>query len=117
MNVLIADDQSNVRYGLRVLFEELREIDVVAEAVNCRQLLKLIQSDCTDLILLSWDLPGQNSRTLIRSVKLICPHTHIIVMSSKIRSAETAIGLGADAFISKTKPPEQLIEIIRTYIS
>jgi DNA-binding NarL/FixJ family response regulator len=117
MRVLVADDQSNVRYGLTVLLEEQSEIEIMGEATNFKELLRLILAECPDLILLSWELPGLYGENLMKSMRLICSDVHIVVMSSQIEAAERAIELGADDFVSKAEPPERLLEVIHHYQS
>ena len=54
MRILLADDESNVRYGLRVLPEERTEFEVVGEAADANVLLAQLQAACPDLLLLPW---------------------------------------------------------------
>ena len=58
MRILIADHESNVRYGLRVLLEERSEFEVVGEVAEAKELLAQIQVTCPDLVLLGWELQG-----------------------------------------------------------
>ena len=113
MRILIVDDNSNVRYGLKALFEELDEVEDIKEAVHCGELIRLIQCECPDLILLSWELPHQDDETFIKSIKFLCPDTHVVLMSSRVRELNEAFEIGADDFISKTEPPNKLLEVIQ----
>ncbi len=117
MKILIADENNAVRYGLAALLEEQNNVRIVGEAATFRDLLLQILEDCPDLILLSWELPGHNDESLMMSMRLICPQVIIVVMSSHPGTAELALELGADDFISKTEPPERLLEIIHCYCS
>ena len=49
MRILLADGESNVRYGLRVLLEERSEFEVVGEAADAEDLLAQIEAACPDL--------------------------------------------------------------------
>ena len=117
MKVLIADHKENVRYGLRALLEEQPQVEQVLEAKSFKDLLSLILIDCPNLILLSWELPGQSGETLMKSMRLICPDVHIVVVSSQPGVAEVALNLGADDFVSKTDAPEKLLAIIKKVFS
>jgi DNA-binding NarL/FixJ family response regulator len=117
MKILIADENSAVRYGLAALLEEQNNVRIVGEAANFKDLLRQVLEGCPDLILLSWELPGKNGESLMVSVRLICPQVLIVVMSSRSGVAERALELGADDFISKAEPPERLLDVIHRYLS
>jgi len=117
MNVLIADENNSVRYGLAVLLEELPQSRILGEAATFKDLLRLMMTTCPDMLLLSWDLPDQSGASLLSSVRLVCPDAYIVVLSSQLEAAEHACELGADEFISKTEPPERLLEVIRRFLS
>jgi DNA-binding NarL/FixJ family response regulator len=113
MKVLIADNVDAVRYGLAAFLEEQMQVEVMGEAANFEELVKLLLLGCPDMLLMSWELPGQNGETLLNSVRLICPETYIVVLSSQIEVASRALELGADNFISKAEPPQRLLEMVR----
>ena len=115
MNILIADENNSVRYGLAVLLEELPQIRILGEAANFRELISLMMSDCPDLLLLSWELPDQRGANLLNAVRLICPQVYIVVLSSQLDAVEQAFEWGADEFVSKTEPPERLLAVIDRY--
>ena len=117
MRVLIADDKDSVRYGLSTLLDEQSAVEIVGEAKSFKNLLHQIQIDCPDMILLSWELPGQDGETLIKSMRLICPNVTIVVMSSQPEAAKRALKLGADDFVSKAEPPKRLLDLIHNYLS
>ena len=113
MKVLIADNVDAVRYGLAAFLEEQMQVEVMGEATNFEELVKLLLLGCPDMLLMSWELPGQNGETLLNSVRLICPETYIVVLSSQVEVASRALELGADNFISKAEPPQRLLEMVR----
>ena len=59
MRILLADNETNVRYGLRTFLEERPGLEVVGEAADAGELLAQLQAACPDLVLLSWDLHPQ----------------------------------------------------------
>ena len=115
MKILIADDQTNVRYGLTVLLEEQTEVEILGDATSFKELLHQILKECPDIILLSWDLPDLTGENLIQSMCLICPDVHIVVMGSSVNVADQALEAGAKDYVSKTEPPERLLNVIRQY--
>jgi DNA-binding NarL/FixJ family response regulator len=58
MQILLADNQPKVRFGLRVLLKRQPGLKVIGEAINAEELLAQVEADCPDLVLLSWGLPG-----------------------------------------------------------
>lgn len=116
MDVVIADERKDVRYGLEVLLEEQDQVNIIGEAENFKALVQIILKHCPNMIFLSWDLPGQKGDVLLKSIRLLCPDTIMVVMSSKQEVAKNALASGADHFISKAEPPESLFSVIQTYL-
>jgi len=58
MQILLADNQPKVRFGLRVLLERQPGLKVVGEAADAEELLAQMEAACPDLVLLGWGLPG-----------------------------------------------------------
>jgi len=58
MRILLADNRSRVRFALRSLLEEQPGIVIVGEVSDCQELMAQAETDCPDLMLIDWDLPG-----------------------------------------------------------
>ncbi len=114
MRILLADDQKSVRFGLHVLLEQQPGWQVVGEATDAQELLAQTRVTCPDLVLLDWGLPGMGEEKLIAALKGICPNLRVIVFSGRLEIQQEALDAGADKFISKTNPPEQLLAAIRS---
>jgi DNA-binding NarL/FixJ family response regulator len=112
MRVLLAEREPNVRYGLRVLLEQRTDLQVVGEAADAQELSAHVASACPDLVLLSWDLAGRKGAELISTLRRICPGLHVIVLSGRPEARRAVLNAGANAFISKVEPPEQLLAAI-----
>ena len=112
MHVLLADAEDHVRYGLRVLLEERTDLQVVGEAADAEALLAHVASACPDLVLLSWDLAGRKGAELLSTLRRVCPGLHVIVLSGRPEARQAVLDAGANAFISKVEPPEQLLAAI-----
>ena len=109
MRILLADHESNVRYGLRVLLEERLELEVVGEAADAEDLLALIETACPDLVLLSWELPGLVAADLLPILRSVCDEVHVIVLSGRPEARQAILDAGANAFVSKVESPERLL--------
>jgi DNA-binding NarL/FixJ family response regulator len=112
MRILLADHESNVRYGLRVLLEERSEFEVVGEAADAEDLLAQIEASCPDLVLLSWGLPGLAGADLLPALRSVCDDLYVIVLSGRPEARQAILDAGANAFISKIESPEQLLAAI-----
>jgi DNA-binding NarL/FixJ family response regulator len=112
MRILLADHESNVRYGLRVLLEERPEFEVVGEAADAQDLLAQIEAACPDLVLLSWELPGLAGADLLPTLWSVCDDLYVIVLSGRPEASQVILDAGANAFISKGESPEQLLAAI-----
>ena len=116
MKILVADDQSRVRFALRVLLVQ-QELGEICEAVNAYDLLYQVRQDCPDLLLLSWELPGIQAKSLLEDLRSFCPHLKVIVISGQIENRQVAFQAGADAFASKGAPPEVLLDAVKDLYS
>ena len=114
MRILLADGESNVRYGLRVLLEEQSEVEVAGEAADAPDLLAQVETACPDLVLLSWELPGLTGADLLPALRSVCDELHVIVLSGRPEGRRPALDAGANSFISKVEPPERLLAAIES---
>ena len=113
IRVLLADDQAKVRSALRLLLAEHPEIEIMGEAVDTTGLLDWVKAACPDLVLLDWELPGLRPETILSLLHGRCPRLRVIALSSRPEASEAALDAGADAFVSKGDPPEELLVAIQ----
>ena len=113
MQVLLADDQPQVRSALRLVLEHEPEMQVVGEVTNAEALLTQTQATHPDLILLDWELPGQAMSNLLPLLRKGFPYLSVIALSGQLEARQNALEAGADAFVSKGDPPERLLEILQ----
>ena len=113
MQILVADNQPQVRFGLCVLLEHQPQIQVVGEAANARDLLVHSKAACPDLILLDWRLPKMRPADLIARLHETCPHVMVIVLSGRPETRQAALDAGADGFVGKYELPERLLAAVR----
>jgi DNA-binding NarL/FixJ family response regulator len=112
MRILLADNQSKVRYALRVLLERQADIHVVGEATDAGDLLEMAEADCPDVVLLAWELPGMPAAQLLAALREKCPQLIVIALSGRLEARRAALCAEADAFVSKGEPPERLLRTI-----
>lgn len=114
MKILIADDHSVVRKGLRLILTEEyphAQIDEVADAVD---LLKKVSKETYDVIISDISMPGRSGVEIIKEVKEFAPKTPLLVLS--VHAAEEyavrAIKAGASGYLTKDSAPDELIKAV-----
>jgi DNA-binding NarL/FixJ family response regulator len=115
MRILLADAQSKVRFALRVLLERQPGMHIVGEVVNAESLLAQAKTLPCDLVLLSWELPGLAAVGSLSALRLIRPDLPVIALSGWPEARRASLDAGADAFVSKGDPPEQLLAAINSF--
>lgn len=114
MKILIADDHSVVRKGLRLILTEEyphAQIDEVADAVD---LLKKVSKETYDVIISDISMPGRSGVEIIKEVKDFAAKTPLLVLS--VHAAEEyavrAIKAGASGYLTKDSAPDELIKAV-----
>ena len=116
IRVLVADDQSMVRAGFRMLLADEQDIEVVAEAENGREAVEKAARFNPGVILMDIRMPELDGLEATRRILAADRGTRVLVLTTfdldeYIYEALTA---GASGFVLKDDPPEQLIGAIRT---
>jgi DNA-binding NarL/FixJ family response regulator len=111
MRILIADQEPKVRFALHTLLSRQAGLEIAGEAATAAELLIQVEATQPDLLLLHWRL-AESAPGSIASLRKLCPGMHIIVLSVRSWVAHDALAAGADAFVSKTYPPERLLAAI-----
>lgn len=104
IRVLVADHQPVVSYGIRMLFENSKDIKIVNSVNSAKQLLDYLKKSNTDIVLMTMDLPDINGLTVLRSIKKEFNTVSVIIFSTHPEDiyAVSAIKAGASGYLSKT---------------
>lgn len=115
IKVLVADDHPVVRRGLRDMLSEESDIVVAGEAGTAADVVRAVQGERWDVVLLDISLPGGNGIELIAEIKRARPETRVLILTgySEEQYAVRAIKAGAAGFLTKDSADERLIEAIR----
>lgn len=115
IRVVIADDHTIVREGLRQLLETPGDIVVAAEAVNGYEVVERVRDTEFDILLLDLSMPGKSGMELIRQVKAEKPRLKILVLSmhEENQYAVRAIKAGASGYLTKDSASAALVSAIR----
>lgn len=116
IRLFLVDDHAMLREGLRRQFEDSRDIRICGEAGSARELSARLKGSQADVIILDLNLPDANGITLITEVKKILPSCKVIVLTmyDHVRYAISALESGAEGFVVKGSPFEELMEAVRS---
>jgi DNA-binding NarL/FixJ family response regulator len=114
--ILLADDQTILRKGIRSLFEGRAEYEVVGEAVDGQQAIELTRSLKPDVILMDITMPGLNGIEATKRISGEMPASRVVVLSvhSDKRFIEKTIAAGAMAYLRKDCEFDELLSAIET---
>ncbi|HEV2218208.1 MAG TPA: response regulator transcription factor [Candidatus Dormibacteraeota bacterium] len=112
IRVGIADDQALVRAGLRMIVESQPDIEVVAEAGDGMEAVRMAGRDKPDVILMDIRMPNMNG---IEATRQISSSTRVVILTTYELDEYVfdALAAGASAFLLKAAPPEELIRAVR----
>jgi DNA-binding NarL/FixJ family response regulator len=115
IRIVLADDHTIVREGLKQLLAAADGIEVVGEAQDGHQALARVRELDFDLLLLDMSMPGKSGIELIKQVHAERPKVRILVLSmhEEHQYAVRAIRAGAAGYITKESATRQLVEAIR----
>ena len=116
IRVLVVDDHKIMREGLRSLLEKQPDIEVVAEAENAQQALKLAQEMTPDLAIIDVVMPSLNGIEATRRILSKVPAVKVIALSmyADKRFVMEMLRAGASGYLLKDCAFEELDEAIRT---
>jgi DNA-binding NarL/FixJ family response regulator len=119
IRLLIADDHTIMREGLKRILEGATDIDVAGEAVNGYETLTQIRKGGFDQVLLDLSMPGRNGVDLIRQIRLEAPKLPILVltMHDEEQYAVRTMHAGAQGYVTKESAGVELVNAIRQVAS
>ena len=115
IKILIADDHSIVREGLKQIVADTSDMVVAGEAVDGQEVLEQVRKEDWDLILLDISMPGRGGIDILKELKIEKPKLPVLVLSMypEEQYAIRALKAGASGYLTKESAPEELIEAIR----
>jgi NarL family two-component system response regulator LiaR len=114
IRVLIVDDHTIVRKGIRALLAEIEGIEVVGEADNGQAAIAQAETLHPDVILMDLAMPKMDGIEATRQIKTSQPESRILVMTSFAADDKVfpAIKAGALGYLLKESAPEDLVQAI-----
>ena len=116
--ILIVDDHTLLRAGLRALLMQDKELEVVGEADNGRDAIRAVGQLAPNLVLMDLTMPGMNGIEAITEIKRRYPEVRVLVMT--LHKAEdyihASLKAGADGYILKDASQEEFRLAIRSVL-
>jgi DNA-binding NarL/FixJ family response regulator len=112
IEVLIADDQARSRDGLRALLMTWPEIEVVGEATDGREAIRLVERQQPQVVLMDAQMPVMSGVEATRHIKERWPEVKVVVLTLYTVHRADALAAGADTFLVKGCPTEELLSAI-----
>ncbi|SDU23869.1 response regulator transcription factor [Nitrosomonas ureae] len=115
VKVLIADDHALFRDGLKRIFSETDDIEVIAEAIDGKDTIKKAKEYDWDIALLDINLPDMNGLEVLKRISSANLPSYVLVLSMypEEEYAIRAIRSGASGYMTKDSPTDQLINVVR----
>ncbi|MBI5429635.1 MAG: response regulator transcription factor [Nitrosomonadales bacterium] len=119
INILVVDDHSLIRKGLKQILEDSPDIHVAGEAETGIQAINMLRKQHFDLVLLDISLPDKHGMDVLKQLKLEKPDVKVIVLSMypEEQYGLRALKAGAASYINKQSAPEKLVGAIRQVMS
>jgi DNA-binding NarL/FixJ family response regulator len=115
IRVLLADDHEVVRAGLRALFEPHEDVEVVAEAGDGEEAVRLAAERAPDVAVLDFAMPGLNGAAAAGRLREAAPAARALILSAYEDPAfvRQVIHAGARGYVLKRAAAEELVQAVR----
>jgi len=116
IRVILADDHAVVRKGIREFLEEAGDVEVVAEADDGAQALRLIEAHQPDVAVLDIRMPTMTGVEAARQVKDRFPQVRVLILTAYDDDPYVfaLLQAGADGYVLKTASGDELVRAVRT---
>ncbi len=113
--ILVVDDHSAIREGLKAALRDLPEFEVVGEAGNAADAVDLAAAVRPDILILDISLPGTSGVAAAERIRTVSPSTRIVVytMHAERGLMESMEEAGVSAYVLKGEPLADFLETLR----
>jgi NarL family two-component system response regulator LiaR len=116
IRILIVDDHDMLREGLSAFLRAYRDLELVGDAANGEEALRLCHDLQPDVVLMDLVMPDMDGVAATKAIHQLLPHIKIIALSSfgDNELVQNALAAGATSYLLKNIPADKLAEAIRT---
>lgn len=118
IKVMLVDDHAVLRDGLKSILEMAEDMKVVAESLTGKDALPMIEAYQPDIVLMDINMPDMNGIEVTKVIKEKYPEIKVLIltMHSHDEYFMSAIREGANGYLLKDAPSDQVVDAIRTVI-
>jgi two-component system response regulator NreC len=115
IRILLAEDHSVVREGLRLLLDAQPDIEVVGEVTTGREAVVFARDGCADVAILDISMPDLDGVQAASRIRTECPQTRVLILTMHESDAYffRALEAGAAGYVLKKAASEELINAVR----
>ena len=115
IRVLLADDEEMVRHGVRLILRHAEGIEVVGEAPNGAEAVRLAAEARPDVVLLDVRMPVLDGLAAVEPLAALDPAPQVVMLTTfgDEENVLRALGAGATGFLLKDEGPQELIRAVR----
>lgn len=119
IKVMIADDHSLIREGIKQLLEFDGCIEVVSEAANGKECLERLENSGPDVLLLDINMPGMNGLEVLEEIKKRAYDIKVLILTvhNEVEYLLKAVDIGVDGYILKDSESAELKRAIQAVLS
>lgn len=116
--LVIAEDHTILREGLKALIASRSDLEVVGEATDGREALRCAEELKPDLVMLDLSMPRSNGLEALKEIKRLCPQVRVLILT--VHKTEdyvfTALRAGADGYVLKDASASELILAVHSVL-
>ena len=119
IRVIIVDDHSIVRVGLKQVLEQSGEFEVVGEAADGEEAVRVAADVSPDVVVMDVIMPKKDGVEACREIMESAPETHVVMLtaSTEVDAIVEAVAAGATGYLQKETDRERLLSTVRDAVS
>jgi DNA-binding NarL/FixJ family response regulator len=119
VRVMLADDHTLVRAGIRRILESTPGLEVVAEAADGRQAIEIVRRETADVLVLDLKMEGSDGIEVLRVAKAERPDLKVLILTMHAAREYVARAMheGADAYLLKDSAAQDLVAAIEAVMA
>jgi DNA-binding NarL/FixJ family response regulator len=114
IRLIIADDSARTRDALRALIATWPDIELVGEATNGQDAIRLVGELHPSVVVMDLEMPQMSGVQATRLIKESWPSVNVIVVTMSASQRNAAMDAGADGFVMKGDSPGKLLSAVRS---